>query len=75
MNDDLQEFFSTIGKARKEKEDETNSEIILTKNTPLDGNPFFIAWGGGTSTTNIGAQLDDFFGGGDVGIALTTTSV
>jgi|TARA_R100000030_G_scaffold96980_1_gene85581 hypothetical protein len=55
--------------------DESNSEIIATKDVNGDGNPIYITWAGGGATTTQSAMQDDFFGGGDVGIALTTTAV
>ena len=55
--------------------DESNSEIIATKDVDADGNPIFISWVAGGSTSNQAQMQDDFFGGGDVGIALTTATV
>ncbi len=55
--------------------DESNSEIIAIKDVNGDGNPIYITWAGGGATTTQSAIQDDFFGGGDVGIALTTTAV
>ena len=55
--------------------DESNSEIIATKDADCDGNPIYISAGFGGATNNAVQMLDDFFGGGDVGIALTTTAV
>lgn len=55
--------------------DESNQAIIATKDVNGDGNPIFISWAGGGSTNTQTAMQDDFFSGGDVGIALTTASV
>ena len=55
--------------------DESNSAIIATKDTAGDGNPIYISWVAGGATANQSQMQDDFFGGGDVGIALTTTTV
>ena len=55
--------------------DESNSEIIATKDAACDGNPIFISSGAGGAMSNAQQMVDDFFGGGDVGIALTTTAV
>ena len=55
--------------------DESNSEIIATKDADCDGNPLYISAGFGGATNNSVQMMDDFFGGGDVGIALTTTAV
>ena len=55
--------------------DETNSEVIATKDVNADGNPIYISWTAGGATTSQTAMQDDFFGGGDVGIALTSTAV
>ena len=55
--------------------DESNSEIIATKDADCDGNPIYISAGFGGATNNSVQMMDDFFGGGDVGIALTTTAV
>jgi len=55
--------------------DESNSEVIATKDTNGDGNPIYISWVAGGATNNQDQMVDDFFGGGDVGIALTTTAV
>ena len=55
--------------------DESNSEVIITKSVANDGNPIFISWTVGGATSTVAQMNDDFFGGGDVGIALTTTSV
>ena len=55
--------------------DETNQEIIATKDVAGDGNPIYISWSGGGATSTQAAMQDDFFGGGDVGIALTTATV
>ena len=55
--------------------DESNSEIIATKDVNADGNPIYISWAGGGATSTQTAMQDDFFGGGDVGIALTTATV
>ena len=55
--------------------DESNSEIIATKDVACDGNPIFISYGAGGATNNSQQMVDDFFSGGDVGIALTTTAV
>ena len=55
--------------------DESNQEIIATKDVAGDGNPIYISWAGGGATSTQTAMQDDFFGGGDVGIALTTATV
>ena len=55
--------------------DESNSAIIATKDAAGDGNPIYISWVAGGATANQSQMQDDFFGGGDVGIALTTTAV
>ena len=55
--------------------DESNDEVILTKSVNNDGNPIFISWVAGGNTSNQAQMQDDFFGGGDVGIALTTATV
>ena len=55
--------------------DESNSEVIATKDVNGDGNPIYIGWVAGGATNNQEQMQDDFFGGGDVGIALTSTSV
>ena len=55
--------------------DESNSEVIITKNVNNDGNPIHISWTVGGATNNQAQMIDDFFGGGDVGIALTTATV
>ena len=55
--------------------DESNQAIIATKDVNGDGNPIYISWAGGGATSTQAAMQDDFFGGGDVGIALTTASV
>jgi hypothetical protein len=55
--------------------DETNQAIIATKDVNGDGNPIYISWAGGGATSTQAAMQDDFFGGGDVGIALTTATV
>ena len=55
--------------------DESNSRIIATKTVNGDGNPIFISWACGGATSTQAAMQDDFFGGGDVGIALTSASV
>ena len=55
--------------------DESNQAIIATKDVNGDGNPIFISWTGGGATSTQAAMQDDFFSGGDVGIALTTASV
>jgi len=55
--------------------DESNSEVIATKDAACDGNPIYISAGFGGATNNSQQLTDDFFGGGDVGIALTTTAV
>ena len=55
--------------------DESNQAIIATKDVNGDGNPIFISWAGGGATSTQAAMQDDFFSGGDVGIALTTASV
>ena len=40
-----------------------------------DGNPIYISWVGGGNTNSQTQMQDDFFGGGDVGITLTTATV
>ena len=55
--------------------DESNTEVIATKDVDGDGNPIYISWGAGGSTNNVAQMQDDFFNGGDVGIALTTATV
>ena len=55
--------------------DESNSEVIATKDVNGDGNPIYISWVAGGATSNQEQMQDDFFGGGDVGIALTSASV
>ena len=55
--------------------DESNQAIIATKDVNGDGNPIYISWAGGGATSTQAAMQDDFFSGGDVGIALTTASV
>ena len=55
--------------------DESNSEIIATKDVDGDGNLIYISWGAGGATNNVSQMQDDFFNGGDVGIALTTATV
>ena len=48
--------------------DESNNEVIATKDVNLDGSKFQLVWATGATITNI---TDNFFGGGDV----TITSV
>ena len=55
--------------------DESNSAIIATKDVNADGNPIYISWVAGGNTSNQAQMQDDFFGGGDVGIALTSATV
>ena len=55
--------------------DETNSEIIISKSVANDGNPIYLSWVVGGATNNQAQMQDDFFNGGDVGIALTSASV
>ncbi len=55
--------------------DESNSEVIATKDVNGDGNPIYISWVAGGATNSQSQMQDDFFGGGDVGIALTTATV
>ena len=55
--------------------DESNSEVIATKDVNGDGNPIYISWVAGGATNTQSQMQDDFFNGGDVGIALTTTAV
>ena len=55
--------------------DESNQAVIATKDVNGDGNPIYISWTGGGATSTQTAMQDDFFSGGDVGIALTTASV
>lgn len=55
--------------------DESNSDIIATKDVAGDGNPIYISWVAGGNTINQAQMQDDFFDGGDVGIALTATVV
>ena len=55
----------------------TNNEEIkdYIKDVNADGNPIYISWVAGGATNSQAQMTDDFFGGGDVGIALTTTAV
>ena len=55
--------------------DESNTEIIATKDVDGDGNPIYISWTAGGATSTVSQMQDDFFNGGDVGIALTTATV
>ncbi len=55
--------------------DESNGAIIATKDVDGDGNPIYISWVAGGATSNQSQMQDDFFSGGDVGIALTTATV
>ena len=55
--------------------DETNNEVIINKSVANDGNPIFLSWVVGGATNTQAQMQDDFFNGGDVGIALTTTAV
>ena len=55
--------------------DESNGAVIATKDVNGDGNPIYISWAAGGATSTQAAMQDDFFGGGDVGIALTTATV
>ena len=55
--------------------DESNGAVIATKDVDGDGNPIYISWAAGGATTTQSQMQDDFFGGGDVGIALTTATV
>ena len=55
--------------------DESNGEIVATKDANGDGNPIYISWACGGATSTQTAMEDDFFSGGDVGIALTTATV
>jgi hypothetical protein len=55
--------------------DESNGAVIATKDVNGDGNPIYISWVAGGATSNQAQMQDDFFGGGDVGIALTSASV
>jgi len=55
--------------------DESNSDVIATKDVNADGNPIYISWVAGGNTSNQSQMQDDFFGGGDVGIALTSATV
>jgi len=55
--------------------DESNSAVIATKDVNGDGNPIFISWVAGGATQNQSQMQDDFFSGGDVGIALTSATV
>ena len=55
--------------------DESAGAVIATKDVDGDGNPIFISWVAGGATSNQAQMQDDFFGGGDVGIALTSASV
>ena len=55
--------------------DESNGAIIATKDVNGDGNPIYISWVAGGATQNQAQMVDDFFNGGDVGIALTSASV
>ena len=55
--------------------DESAGAVIATKDVNGDGNPIYISWVAGGATSNQSQMQDDFFGGGDVGIALTSASV
>ena len=55
--------------------DESNSDVIATKDVNGDGNPIYISWVAGGATNSQAQMVDDFFGGGDVGIALTSATV
>ena len=55
--------------------DESNGAIIATKDVNGDGNPVYISWCAGGDTANLAQLNDDFFGGGDVGIAVSTATV
>ena len=55
--------------------DESAGAVIATKDVNGDGNPIFISWVAGGATSNQAQMQDDFFSGGDVGIALTSASV
>ena len=51
-------------------------KLSLTKDVAGDGNPIYISWKKVVAPPVHKQQIqDDFFGGGDVGIALTTTTV
>ena len=52
--------------------DFTGDEIIGTVNATQDGNPVYISVAFDNPVTTTADMNDDFFGGGDVGIALTT---
>lgn len=45
------------------------------KSVNNDGNPIYLSWTCGGTTPTLVQMQDDFFGGGDVGIALTTDTV
>ena len=55
--------------------DESAGAVIATKDVNGDGNPIYISWVAGGATSNQTQMQDDFFSGGDVGIALTSASV
>jgi len=52
--------------------DFSGDEIIGTVNATQDGNPVYISVAFDNPVTTTAQMNDDFFGGGDVGIALTT---
>ena len=52
--------------------DFTGNEIIGTVNATQDGNPVYISVTFSDPVTTTADMNDDFFAGGDVGIALTT---
>ena len=52
--------------------DFTGDEVIGTVNATQDGNPVYISYSPDGSITSTADMNDDFLGGGDVGIALTT---
>ena len=52
--------------------DFTGDEVIGTVNATQDGNPVYISVTFSDPVTTTADMNDDFFGGGDVGIALTT---
>ena len=53
--------------------DFTGNEVIATVNDTQDGNPVYISWGSQDDDMNTEGQFaDDFFSGGNPGIALTS---
>ena len=72
---EVREFDTTTDEGNDFATDSSSVEIIATKDVAGDGNPIYISWAGGGATSTQTAMQDDFFGGGDVGIALTTATV